>query len=82
MGISNAGELSRVYVGYKCSKKLCSPNPAELASCADLPNGELVLAFSSVAIGLHWLQGDSRAVSTQNHSILSYFKHIDLTLRA
>lgn len=30
VGISNAGEVSRVYVGYKCSKKLCSPSPAEL----------------------------------------------------
>lgn len=82
VGISNAGEVSRVYVGYKCSKKLCSPNPAELVSCAVLPNHELVLAFSSIAIGLHWLQGSSRAVSTPNHSILSYFKHIDLALRA
>lgn len=30
VGISNAGEASRVYVGYKCSKKLCCPSPAEL----------------------------------------------------
>lgn len=45
MRISNAGEVIRVYLGYKCSKKKMQPESCRAgASCADLPNCGLVLA--------------------------------------